>query len=147
MVNLKNLKFLIKSIYLSFANLLKYTKIFTKPLTRAPRYILIKSFFLAIGWSKLHNVRHVFKNIETTMRWNCMSKALRFLQITAEYQEWPFFIIFLTIKTAFQNISIRISLKRHEYQSGYWRPAIIREKAPVKDFVRTVLRAEKYCWK
>ena len=147
MVNLKNLKFLIKSIYLSFANLLKYTKIFTKPLTRAPRYILIKSFFLAIGWSKLHNVRHVFKNIETTMRWNCMSKALRFLQITAEYQEWPFFIIFLTIKSSFQNISIQISLKLHEYRGGYWRPTVTGENAPVKDFVRTVLSAEKYCWK
>ena len=26
---------------------------------------------------------HVFKKIETTMRWNCMSKALRFPQLTA----------------------------------------------------------------
>ena len=33
---------------------------FTKPLTRAPRYILIKSFFLAIGWSYLHDLSHTF---------------------------------------------------------------------------------------
>ena len=31
----------------------------------------------------------VFKKIETTMRWNCVSKALRFLQITAKYQDCP----------------------------------------------------------
>ena len=34
-------------------------------------------------------------------------------------------------------------LKLHEYRGGYWRPTIIGEKAPVKDFVRTILRAEK----
>ena len=33
---------------------------FKKPLTRAPRYILIKSFFLAIGWSYLHDLSHMF---------------------------------------------------------------------------------------
>ena len=31
-----------------------------KPLTKAPRYILIKSFFLAIGWSYLHGLSHTF---------------------------------------------------------------------------------------
>ena len=45
-----------------FANLLKKTKIlmFTKLLTRAPQCILIKSFFLAIGWSYLHDLSHTF---------------------------------------------------------------------------------------
>ena len=43
-----------------FANLLKKTKLFTKLLTRAPQYILIKSFFLAIGWSYLHDLSHTF---------------------------------------------------------------------------------------
>ena len=33
-----------------------------KPLTRASRYILIKSFFLAIGRSYLHNLSHTFLN-------------------------------------------------------------------------------------
>ena len=31
---------------------------FTKPLTRAPRYILMKSFSLAIGRSHIHD--HIF---------------------------------------------------------------------------------------
>ena len=33
---------------------------FTKPLTRAPRYILMKSFSLAIGRSYLHDLLHTF---------------------------------------------------------------------------------------
>ena len=48
-----------------------------------------------------------------------MSKALRFLQITAKQQYCPFFTVFLTIKTLSQNISItllQISLKLHEHQ-------------------------------
>ena len=48
-----------------FANLLKYTEMFTEPLTRVPRYILIITFFPAIGWSYLHDLSHVFKKIET----------------------------------------------------------------------------------
>ena len=64
----------------------------------------------------------VFKKIETTMRANCMSKAFRFLQITAKHQVWPFFTVFLTIKTSAQNISItflQISVKPHEHRC--WR--------------------------
>ena len=60
----------------------------------------------------------------TTMRRNCMSKALRFLQITVEHQDCPFFTVFLTMKTSSQNISItllQISPKLHEHQGDYWR--------------------------
>ena len=77
---------------------------------------------------------HVFKKIETTMRWNCMSKALRLVQITVEHQDCPFFTVFLTIKTSSQNISItllQISLKLHEHRGCYWRkklPWIILEE-------------------
>ena len=74
----------------------------------------------------------------TTMRWNCMSKALRFLQITAEHQDCPFFTVFLTIKTLSQNISItllQISLKLHGYRGRYWRKKllqmILEEQFPV----------------
>ena len=81
---------------------------------------------------------HVFKKIETTMRWNCMSKALHFLQITAKQQYCPFFTVFLTIKTLSQNISItllQISLKLHEHRGGYWRKKvqwmILEEQFPV----------------
>ena len=79
----------------------------------------------------------LFKNVETTMRWNCISKALRFLPITAEYQDFPFFTVFLTIKTLSQNISItlfQISLKPHEHRGGCWRkklPWMILEQFPV----------------
>ena len=42
---------------------------FTKPLTRAPRYILMKSFSLAIGRSYLHDLSHTrFKKIKTPIR-------------------------------------------------------------------------------
>ena len=86
---------------------------------------MIKPFFLAIGWSYLPwSLTHVFKKIETTMRWNCMSKALHFPQITAKQQYCPFFTVFLTIKTLSQNISItvlQISLKLHEHRRRFWR--------------------------
>ena len=72
------------------------------------------------------------------MSWKCISKALRFLQITAEYQDCPFFTAFLTIKTLSQNISItlsQISLKLHERRGGYWRKkllqTILEEQFPV----------------
>ena len=72
------------------------------------------------------------------MRWNCMSKALHFLQITAKQQYCPFFTVFLTIKTLSQNISItllQISLKLHEHRGCYWRKKlpwmIFEEQFPV----------------
>ena len=58
------------------------------------------------------------------MRWNCMSKAIRFLQITAKHQDCPFFTVFLTIKNVSQNISItllQIPLKLHEHRGRYKR--------------------------
>ena len=62
------------------------------------------------------------------MRWNCMSKAPHFLQITAKQQYCPFFTVFLTIKTLSQNISItllQISLKLHEHRGCYWRKKLL----------------------
>ena len=53
-----------------------------------------------------------------------MSKALHFLQITAEHQDYPFFTVFLTTKSWSQNISItllQISLKLHGHRGCYWR--------------------------
>ena len=67
-----------------------------------------------------------------------MSKALRFLQITAEHQDCPFFTVFLTIKTLSQNISItllQISLELHEHWGRYWKKKlpwrILEEHFPV----------------
>ena len=62
------------------------------------------------------------------MRWNCMSKALRFLQITDEHQDCPFFTVFLTTKSLSQNISItllQISLEPHEHRGCYWRKKLL----------------------
>ena len=67
-----------------------------------------------------------------------MSKALGFLQITAEHEDCPIFTPFLTIKTLSQNISITllpISLKLHEHRSRFWRKKlpwmILKEQFPV----------------
>ena len=112
---------------------------FTKPLTRAPRYILIKPFFLAISWSYLPwSFTHAFKKIETTVRRNFMSKVLHFLQKTAKQQYCPFLTVFLTIKTLSQNILItllQISLNFHEHWGCYWKKKlpwmIFEEQFPV----------------
>ena len=72
------------------------------------------------------------------MRWNCMSNALHFLQITAEHQDYKFFNVFLTTKSLSQNFSItllQISLKLHEHRGRYWRKKlpwmILEEQFPV----------------
>ena len=85
---------------------------------------------------------HVFKKIETTMRWNCMSKALHFLQITAKQQYCPFFTVFLAIKTSSQNISItllQISPKLDDHRRRFWRRklpwTILEEQFPVPRYI------------
>ena len=61
------------------------------------------------------------------MRWKCMSKALRFVQITAKHQDFPFLTVFLIIKSSFQNINR------------------IGEKCSCERFCK-VLHAENHCW-
>ena len=61
-----------------------------------------------------------------------MSKALRFLQITAKHQDFPFFTVFLTIKTLSQNIPI--TLLQSVLTSRTSRP-LLEEKAPKNDFI------------
>ena len=72
------------------------------------------------------------------MRWNFMSKALHFLQITAEHQDCPFFTVFLRTKSLSQSISItllQISFKLHKHRGCYWRQKlpwmIFEEQFPV----------------
>ena len=60
-----------------------------------------------------------------------MSKALCFLQITAEHQDCAFFTVFLTIKTLSQNISmtlLQISLKLHGHRDRYWKKKSSRKR-------------------
>ena len=54
---------------------------------------------------RIRQIWAISKKTETTMRWNFIAKALRFLQITAQHQDCPVFTVFLTIKNSFQNIS------------------------------------------
>ena len=75
-----------------------------------------------------------------------MSKALHFLQITAEHQDCPngIFSVFLTTKSLSHNISItllQISLKLHEHRGRYWRKklprTILEEQFPVPRYTAT----------
>ena len=119
----------------------------------APLYtnqILLSSNRLEVSpWS----FRHVFKKIETTMRWNYMSKALSLVQVTVENQDCPFFTVFLTIKTSSQNIWItllQISLKLHKYRGGYCRKklqwTILEEQFPVRRYTATLNLQEFKVW-
>ena len=109
------------------ANLLKKTKINVyKSASIHTNQTFLSSNRLELSpWS----FTHVLKKIETTVRWNCMSKALRFLQITAKHQDCPFFTVFLTIKNFIPKYSIKllqISLKLHEHRGRYWRKKLER---------------------
>ena len=45
--------------------------------------------FLKIYWAIPMIFRHVFEEIETNMRWDCIWKALHFLKIMMEHQDCP----------------------------------------------------------
>ena len=62
-----------------------------------------------------------------------MSKALRFVQITAKHQDFPFLTVFLIIKTSFQNISI--TLLRFCLNFTNIEAIVLEKNAPVNDFV------------
>ena len=129
-VNLKNLKFSKKSIE-RFKNysLTEFVKEDQNVYKTANKSALMHTNRTLLSSNRLKlspswSFTCVSKKIETTMRWNCMSKALRLVQITVEHQDCPFFTVFLTIKTSSQNISItllQISLKLHEHRGCYWR--------------------------
>ena len=71
-----------------------------------------------------------------------MSKAPRFLQITAKHQDTPFLTVFITMKTSPQNISITLLqklLKLHEHRGDH-----IGEKSSSERFCK-VPNAENYC--
>ena len=92
-------------------------------------YIQIETFMYTITSHKKNS---------STMRWNCMSKALCFLQIMAKNHDCPYFTVFLTIKPSSQNILImllHITLKLHEHRGSYWRKklpkTILEEQFPV----------------
>ena len=93
-------------------------------------------------WSFTHV--HVFKKIETTVRWNCMSKALRFLQLTAKHQDFPFLPYFTNDENLIPGY-LDNALTDSVLTSQTSR-RLLQEKVPVNDFGRTVPSA-KYCCK
>ena len=85
---------------------------FTKPLTRAPRYILIKAFLLAIALSYLLYLSHALLKRLKLLWGEIAFQTLRFLQITAEHQYCPVFTVFLTIPI--------ISISRYRFNRFRW---------------------------
>ena len=119
-------------------------EMFTKPLTRAPWYILIKSFFVAIGQSYLHHLSHTFLKI-LKLLWGEIACQKRFV-----FYRWrPNIKIFL-----FYSISNDINFVPKYLDNALTDSVLtsrtlrrlLEEKAPVNDFVRTV-PGEKYCSK
>ena len=117
---------------------------FTKPLTRALRYILIKPFFLAIGWSYLNDLSHTFLK-RLKLLWGEIACQKRFV-----FYRWrPNIKIFL-----FYSISNDINFVpkyldnalTDSVLTSWTLRRLLEEKAPVNDFVRTV-PGEKYCSK
>ena len=93
---------------------------FTKALTRALRYILIKPFFLAIGRSDLHDL------------WNYYEVKLhvKSASFSTDNGQTTILSIFYCVsnkKTSSQNILItllQISLKLYERRGRYWRKTL-----------------------
>ena len=86
---------------------------------------------------------HVFKKIEATMRGNCISKELRFLQLTAKHQDF-FYHIYddkSFIRKYPNNAPIDSVLTSRTSRR------LLEKKAPVNNSVGTVPSAKKYCCK
>ena len=84
-------------------------------------------------------IKHVWKIIEITMRWNRIWKALRFLQTTSEHQDCP--VIIGSPSQNDQNISLthsQILLKLYGHRSWQLLEEKVEEKAPVNDFGRKI---------
>ena len=120
----------------------KKTKMSTKPLTRALRYIPIRPFFLTIGWSYLQDLSHTFlKRLKLLWGEIACQKRFVFCRKQPNIKIVHFFTVFLTIKTLSQNISItllQISPKLHEHRGGYWRKklpwTILEEQFPLRRY-------------
>ena len=83
---------------------------FTKPLTRALRYILIKPFFLAIGWSYLHDLSHTFLKRLKLLWGEIACQNASFSKENSWTSRLSIFyrFLFLTIKTSSRHISITL---------------------------------------
>ena len=114
---------------------------FTKPPTRAPWYILIKSFFVAIAQSYLRDLSHTFQKDWNYFEVKLHGKSASFSRENGQTSGFSFFTLFLTLKTLSQ-----ISGQRpYSFRFNFTKiEALSEEKASVNDFGRTV-PSEKYC--
>ena len=67
------------------------------------------------------------------MRWNCMSKGLRFLQITAKHQDFPFFYCISNYKNFIPKYPDNAFTD--SVLTSWTTRWLLEEKAPKKDFV------------
>ena len=98
--------------------------------------------YLIFGWSRSININSVafkvykkgnktacvFKKIKA-MRWNCISKGLRFLQIMPEHQDWPLFFYRICNHTKFIRKYLHNALTDFGETSQTSRQ-LLKEKAP-----------------
>ena len=81
---------------------------FTKPLTRAPWYILIKSFFVAIGRSYLHDLSPKFWKDWNYYEVKLHVKSASFSTDNGQTSRFSFFYRISNDKNFIQNISITL---------------------------------------
>ena len=100
--------------------------------------MLIKPFFLAIGWSYLHELSHTFLKRLKLLWVEIACKSASFSTDNGQTTILSIFTAFLTTKTSSQNISItllQISLKLHKHRGRFWRKklpwTILKEQFPV----------------
>ena len=95
---------------------------FTKPLTRVPQYILIKSFFVAISLSYLPDLSHKFLKRIKVYEAKLHVKSTLFCTDNSRTSSLSIVYHISNHKNFIPNISImllQISLKIHEHRGGY----------------------------
>ena len=111
-----------------------YTNMFTKPLTRAPWYMLIKSLFLAIGWSYLHDLSHRFLKDWNYYKVKLQDKSALFSTDNSQTSRLSIFYRISNHKNFIPKY-IDKAHKLHEHWGGYWEKkrqwTILEEQFPV----------------
>ena len=109
---------------------------FTKPLTRAPRYILIKSFFLAIGQSYLHDLSsHTFlKSLK--LLWGEIACQKRFVSTdNGQTSQFSFSYRISNGENLIPNYLDK-DLTFFSLNFANIEKTVLAKKAPVNDFLR-----------
>ena len=125
--------------------MIKKTKMFTKPLTRALRYILIKPFFLAIGWSYLNDLSHTFLKRLKLLR---SEIACQKLFIFYRYRPINNIVHFFCVSSHKNFIPKYLDNALTDFaETSRTSRQLLEETAPANDFGRTVPSAKIHCRK